>query len=315
MLILDGRAHLVGDPHLGRKFETGVPLHRRGEREAMQFAKFEAELNTPNVDLVVEVGDLFDHPHVGYHVVLKTYELLRDARNEVVVMSGNHDEPRNTSMVSAIDLLEELCAPLPHVQVVRRKPVQVGDLALFPWDWTTTAEQQVYDLVQTGEVHACIGHWDLISFGGDESHIAPTKAILGTIGSNVELYSGHYHIEGTFKVDGVNVHCTGSMEPYSHGEDPNGERYVTMTLAELEASQADLTDMCVRILLVEGEELPTDLNCLALTAKRQRADELELEEIDTDNFSWKEILESSLDGLPQHVRDFIDDKMKEHEDG
>lgn len=313
MLILNGRVHLVGDPHLARKFEMGVPLHRRGDRERMQLEKFILELNTPDVDQVVIVGDVFDHPHVGYHAVLSTFEALRDTTNNVIVMTGNHDEPRNTGVVSAIDLLDELCQQLPHVTMVRKDPKQIGDLVLFPWDWATTAEDQVAAFEPWPPVEAAIGHWDLISFGGDESHMAPVRSLHTKFGQ-IPLYSGHYHIEGDFVVDGVTVHCTGSMEPYSHGEDPNGERYLTMTLAELEACSEDLTDKCVRILLAEGEELPTDLDCLALTAKRLRAEDVQLEEIDTSQFSWKEILEQSLEDVPQHVREFIDDKMKEYEE-
>lgn len=305
---------LIGDPHLGRKFETGVPLHRRGERETLQLERFEQELNTPDANLVVIVGDLFDHPHVGYGVVLKTFELLQTTSSRVVVMTGNHDEPRKRDVVSAIDLLDTLCFNLPHVEMVRHNPAQIEGLALFPWSWTETAEEQVAAFQQQGEIFACIGHWDLIDYGGDTSHMAPTKAIRDLISSDCPILTGHYHIEGDFEVDGVTVTCTGSMEPYSHGEDPNGERYLTFTLAELEANTRDLTNMCVRVLLDEGEELPTDLDCLALTAKRLRAADIELEDINADNFSWKEILEQSLEGVPSHVQEFITDKLKEFED-
>lgn len=306
---------LLGDPHLGRRFETGVPLHRRGEREAKQFDQFEAELNIPDVDWVVCVGDLFDHPHVGYHVVLKTYELLRDAKNHVILLGGNHDEPRKTDVKSAIDLLEALCEHLEHVTIVRHNPVQIDEMALFPWNWIMTAEEQVHAFQQSDEVRVAIGHWDLIDFGGDTNHMAPTRAIRESIGTDVTIYTGHYHLEGTFEVDGVSVHCTGSMQPYSHGEDPNGDVYVTLTLAELEATdEKTLHDKCVRVLLAEGEELPSDLDCLALTAKRLQSEAVELEQIDTTSFSWKDILSKSLEDVAPHVRTFIEDKLKEHEE-
>jgi DNA repair exonuclease SbcCD nuclease subunit len=305
---------LIGDPHLGRRFETGVPLHRRGERERLQLERFEQELNMPGTDLVVIVGDVFDHPHVSYGVVLKTFELLQTASNRIVVMTGNHDEPRKRDVVSAIDLLDTLCFNLEHVELVRHNPAQIEGLALFPWSWTETAEEQVAAFQQQGEIFACVGHWDLVDYGGDTSHMAPTKAIRDMVSSNCPIISGHYHVEGDFEVDGVTVTCTGSMEPYSHGEDPEGERYLTFTLAELEANTRDLTDMCVRVLLDEGEELPIDLNCLALTGKRQRAADIELEEIDTNDFSWKDILESSLKDVTPHVREFITDKLKEFEE-
>src|SRR3546814_19137811 len=66
--------------------------------------------------------------------------------------------------------------------------------------------------------------------------------------SGLTIYSGHYHLPGEYEVDGHTVVCTGSMEPYSHAEDPSGDLYVTLTLAELEARD-DLHDKCVRVLL------------------------------------------------------------------
>src|SRR3546814_20896947 len=86
------------------------------------------------------------------------------------------------------------------------------------------------------------------SFGGDDSHICPTAALKAKFGDGLTIYSGHYHLPGEYEVDGHTVVCTGSMEPYSHAEDPSGDLYVTLTLAELEARD-DLHDKCVRVLL------------------------------------------------------------------
>src|SRR3546814_15861232 len=88
---------LIGDPHLGRKFENGVPLHRRGERERNQLANFQDQL-AQDVDNVVMVGDLFDHPHVGFKVVLDAYIAIDEATqatgNEILLLAGNRSEER-----------------------------------------------------------------------------------------------------------------------------------------------------------------------------------------------------------------------------
>lgn len=305
---------LIGDPHLGRKFETGVPLHRRGEREVLQMALFQRELNTLDVDKVVVMGDLFDHPHVGYGVVLRTFQALQQTFNEVIVMTGNHDEPRKRDVVCAIDILEEMCSSLSHVAFVRHTPQQIDGIAVFPWNWTQTATEQVLDFVPDGDLTMIVGHWDLIDYGGDTSHIAPTLALRERVSATAPIFTGHYHVPGGYEVDGVEITCTGSMEPYTHGEDPEGVRYITLTLEELETCGQDLTDMCVRVLLKEGEELPLDLDCLALTGKRVKETSTQLEEIDVENFSWKDILTDALADVPPHVKDFIDDKLKEYED-
>lgn len=58
----DGRiVNAIGDPHLGRKFEVGVPLARRGQREAAQMRDFREKL-MEEADVCIVVGDLFDYP-------------------------------------------------------------------------------------------------------------------------------------------------------------------------------------------------------------------------------------------------------------
>ena len=50
---LDGMTvNTIGDPHLGRSFKTGVPLHRLGDREAMVWKEFERQLGLP-ADLTI----------------------------------------------------------------------------------------------------------------------------------------------------------------------------------------------------------------------------------------------------------------------
>lgn len=298
---------LIGDPHLGRKFETGVPLHRRGERERRQLENFKAQL-AQEAGMVVVVGDLFDHPHVGFKVVLDAYQAIVAAANddrEIFVMAGNHDLPRNLEAVGAFEMLEALLAEVPDVQVVRVPRVYEG-VALFPWQWNRAALEQVDDVSAPAQL--AIGHWDLQSFGGDDSHMAPTVALKAKFGDDLAIYSGHYHLPGEYQVDGHTVICTGSMEPYSHAEDPTGDLYVTLTLAEIEARD-DLHDKVVRVLLAEGEELPVDVDCLALTAKRAAKEAAG--EVSLGDFDWSTILAEKLAPLTPEVRDFIEVRLGE----
>lgn len=303
---------LIGDPHLGRKFETGVPLHRRGERERNQLANFQEQL-VQEVDAVVMVGDLFDHPHVGFKTVLDAYIAIDAAAvatgNDIFLLAGNHDLPRRLEVVGAFEMLEALLDGHPQVTIVKR-PWAWEELAFFPWQWDTCAADQVAAIHDNGRVEVAIGHWDLQSFGGDDSHMAPTAALKAKFGDELAIYSGHYHLPGEYEVDGHTVICTGSMEPYSHAEDPDGSLYVTLTLDELEARD-DLHDKCVRVLLAEGEELPDDLDCLALTAKRARKEDGDVPEIELGDFDWNGILAEKLAPLTPEVREFIEARLGE----
>lgn len=306
-------AWLIGDPHLGKKFETGVPLHRRGEREKLQMERFISELNTPGVDYNIMVGDLFDHPHVGYGVTVAAAEAYRAAAKyncstSYIAMAGNHDLPRNLGVVGAWDAFEHMTASL-HNLVVTTKPwwSRDGQFICFPWDWKRSAVEQLpIEGMTMFKGYVAIGHWDLRSYGGDDSHIAPVDELAAC--GITDVYGGHYHTEGDYDVAGGVVHCTGSMEPYSHAEDPEGDLYVTLTLDEVNDGR-DLTDKCVRVILAEGEEVPYDLDCLALTYKREKDHVEELQTIGTQTFDWRSIMDEALAPLDPEVRAFIEDRI------
>jgi Calcineurin-like phosphoesterase len=301
-------AWLIGDPHLGRKFETGVPLHRRGEREKKQMERFVTELNTQGVDYNIMVGDLFDHPHVGYGVTVAAAEAYRAAAKanwdiEYIAMAGNHDLPRNLGVVGAWDAFAKMLQGS-SVNVATTPRIK-DEMAIFPWDWSCSALDQL-ELLQHEPASVAIGHWDLRSYGGDDSHIAPVDQLYDM--GILQVFSGHYHTAGDYPVGNGVVHCTGSMEPYSHAEDPDGEIYVTLTLTEANDGR-DLTDKCVRLLLADDEEVPYDLDCMALTYKRQTEHSEQLQTLGTHDFDWRGIMEEALAPLVPEVRSFIQDRI------
>lgn len=307
------KAWLIGDPHFGKDFRNGTPLHRRGERERMQREQFIAELDTPDVDTVVMVGDLFDRPFIPLPIlgqVINDVVAAALARPKVqfVMMAGNHDLSRQLDVDGAWDIFRLAVSWLENVRVVEQ-PTIYKDLALFPWCWgETAAEQATAFLSPLPDLAAVIGHWDMKDFGGDTSHLAPVRLLQERINPNITFYSGHFHEERTYTVEGVNIHCTGSMQPYAHGE---GEMYLTLTLDEALARD-DLHDKCVRVLLEPGEVLP-DIDCLQLSLKRNQseADEVELREVGIDAFNLSNVLEEEFNAneVPDDVRTFIKERM------
>ena len=305
--------HFIGDPHLGKKFEAGVPLHRRGERERKQLQHFINELEV-EADVIIIVGDLFDHPYVGYSVVDAAARALLSAaeRNDnrrYYVMAGNHDLPRLITSVGAFhDLEQRLEGRYWNLRVVRRPLVEEG-IAFFPWEWDRRADAQVKD-VENEEAYLAVGHWDLSMFEGKDDHLAPVEELQRAFGPNVGIWSGHYHVPGEYTVKGVKIECTGSLEPYSHDQDPSGALYVTLPLNRiLEAPASEFKDKCVRVILKPGEELP-DLDCLALTHKRE-ANEKVIRETTTSlrDFDWNKVLKERIDRLDPLVQAFIKERL------
>lgn len=298
----------IGDPHLGRDFKNGTPLHRRGERERLQHDQMQREL-ARDVDVNVMVGDLFDKPFVPLPVVYTAAQMYIDAAQArpdttFVVMPGNHDLPRQVGIRGAWDLFVMAVRWLPNI-VVAEGPYLHGDIALFPWQWDMSAGAQL-EVLGNADYHTAIGHWDLSDFGsGSTDHLCPADRM-----DVHQIISGHFHVAGDYTVGGKTVHCTGSLQPYSHGEDPDGGLYVTVDLSEALARD-DLRDKCVRVILQPGESLP-DLDCLSLVPKRVDAPTELIEiEVGTGAFNLSQVLvEEFADRcVPEPVQLFIKERI------
>jgi hypothetical protein len=295
----------MGDPHLGRKFKTGVPLHRIGEREQMQWAQFSKELMSCTTKYHINMGDLFDQFVVAPEIVLEAVRIYRQAAHDnpdttYVVIEGNHDRAKDSSKASSFDLFANLVVTIDNIFVVQEAAAMVGDhYAIVPYHPFTPTFDLVDALSNIKGITHIFGHWDIQDWGGD--NVIPTKLLKKM--KIFEAISGHDHLARTEKRDGVNITVTGSMQPYTHAEDTSGELYRTMRLSEIEAcTDGELQMVNVRVLLREGEVLPTGLDCLALIGKRISDDEDEeqvtVDTSDFDTVDLKDLLAGALADSP-----------------
>ena len=275
---------LLGDVHLGKRFRVGVPLHRIGERETMVWTDFHRSLRTVTTPFHVCLGDLFDRFIVPPEIVLEAALAYRSAPRgtEYFVLRGNHDVSRDTTRASSFDLFKEL---VPHVQVIDEILLR-DSLAFVPFCPFTSAEDQIRQLPDG--LDCVFMHHDFTDFGGD--HVIPTR-LLAEKGIK-RVINGHDHIARTEKRHGVEVIMTGSMQPYSHAEDPEERLYLTRTLDQL----GDAKNKNVRLVLAEGEVAPDDLDCLSLAIQRVQSLE-ELEPMNIASLDVNRALAEALDGL------------------
>lgn len=256
----------LGDVHLGRVFKNGVPLHRRGEREDQIRLMFREALIEPGCDILVQVGDLFDKYRVDLNEVIFAADCIEEAsrafpNRQFIFLAGNHDLARDVDKVSSFDLTARLCESLINVKFVSGEPYQFGPLLCLPWSPVKSAAEIVEPI--TGKFAAVVGHWDHVDFAGDFNLIPLDRlAKITTL-----ILSGHDHVARTYKHKKTTVQITGSMVPLSHSEDPEGNLYVTKTVAEVLADPDAFKDKCLRILVPRGEDPPA-VDCLQLTIKR-----------------------------------------------
>lgn len=296
----------IGDVHAGKRFETGVPLHRRGDRERMVLAQFKEELFSGSGP-VVQAGDIFDKPVISTTVLMEVAMALREAAKirPVAILRGNHDASRDSSRVSSFAILTELVRPY-GVVVADEKPVVWYDVCLIPWSPWLTAKEMVEnhtDLI--GSVDTVVGHWDVVM--GDSNQLPAAELLALGVKTAV---TGHDHNGRKLDMDGLRVIVTGSMQPYSHGEDPNGRMYVTLQPSEIEAA-GDLTNKCVRILLEPGEEFNEQIDCLQLTRTRAKVEEQELEAVEFEAFDFNALLDKACEQTGLTIKDQVVRKFEE----
>lgn len=269
----------LGDPHLGRSFINGTPLHRRGEREEMQWADFKASLfEVEDVQVHVCMGDLFDRWTVPFATIYRAARLYRQAAHdnpdvEYVILNGNHDLSRDVGRISAYHLFQEILEGSTNITFATARPTVIySDLKLgfIPWNPVHSASEIVEQNAELlRDCDAVFGHWDVMAIS-DTSNLIPAKQLydLGVIGA----YTGHDHLKRDLLIDGLPVTVTGSMQPYSFAEDPYEELYRTLTIEEYEQILADgeqetLKNLCVRVLLDRGQTVSQVVDCLMFKVK------------------------------------------------
>lgn len=278
---------ILGDCHLGKVFRIGVPRERLGEREQSQWDQLEKSLATDN-GMHVQMGDLFNSIEVPYAVVLRAGQMYKAAARRrpdttFVIIYGNHDGSRDTDVVSAYEVFREIVSDVPNIICLKDKAVEIEGQLFVPWHPFLSP---VAMLPTSDSFRAVYGHWSDRSFGVDSQNVVPL-ARLRELTS--QIYTGHIHKPNEITEKGLTLTLTGSMQPYSHGEEVTPTKYRTFTLAELAAFEGSTHDLCIRLRLSKGES-PPEVDCLQLQVQtidpeRLGADafEVKVEDFDLHN--------------------------------
>lgn len=307
---------VLGDVHLGKKFVTGVPIEKRGRREGSVWADFEASLLETKARYHVQVGDLFDALTVPNAVVLRAAKAYRHAAHcnpntKYFVYAGNHDASRTDYIKSSFDVFAKLVNEVPNIHAMTNV-VAMDGLAFIPWHPFISAADLATKILADGKYDVVFGHWDCTSFGGDDHNLIPLEQLAGK--TNL-VVTGHEHNAREFDHGDIHVVVTGSMQPYSHAEDPDSEIYVTLTLDELtERQDEDFSNRNVRVVLKEGEVIPADIDALSVSCKTVTEENKEIDiDVDFDAFDLGDLLNTSLTeiGVTDQYRTKINEKFGE----
>ena len=241
------RIQIIGDPHFGKTFKTGVPTSKIGIREENQLNTFKELLNTSDIDHFIIMGDLFDKFVVNNEILIKVYNLLKetftDKKSQCHIIAGNHDLSKNKDKTSSFEILAKL-----FESTFEKVPVNFylkSDLFLIhntdivfyfdaynPYYQDVDLNNQFLDKFNMDTLEGyrlySFGHWDDPRF--NQGYL-PFSFLLDY---SELIVSGHYHIPDKFEIGKTTFIYSGSMQPYSHGEDPNNELYITYDYKDLE---------------------------------------------------------------------------------
>jgi DNA repair exonuclease SbcCD nuclease subunit len=146
----------LGDAHLGRSYlpvtRNNVNVREQDFEESFERAVALALDQQP--DLVVWLGDVFDHPRPSYRsfrVAQRALARIRDHGVPAVVIAGNHDTPRMPGAGSPYSVLADTFEPavrFAHRMAYER--VEVGDLVVHAVPQMMTPEALVEALDDVG---------------------------------------------------------------------------------------------------------------------------------------------------------------------
>lgn len=321
----------IGDPHLGRKFTTNVPLEARGVREQQLKDTYIRLLNTTGVDYICMMGDLFDKFDVPNEIILFAWEELENAailhpKTMYIFNRGNHDESRNSELKSSWSVFKELAEKANHKNIlVMGDDVEIVDrIGIVPWHPFYSPEEMVselHDVIATSSnpnrLEYVLTHNDVSTYGSDHDPLN-LMDFKGLAVITDTVLNGHVHVASEFNYDHtdgqkIKIVNTGSMMPLNFAEDTSGDMFVTLTLEEFENSDAStLENKSVRILLKPDEEAPDPIKCLQFKVKRvnEKGTE-EVGEVKPENFELKTLFDQNLSGVEEPLKTEIWESIKD----
>jgi len=318
--------HPIGDPHLGRRFITNVPLSARGVKEQQLRDAYISHLNV-KADFIVMMGDLFDKFDVPNDVILFAFQELEKAshanfKTVYIFNKGNHDESRDVNKKSSYQLFFELVekAELANVTVVNDQAIMFAGIGAVPWHPFKTPTEMVAQLQELADAYPNIPleyvltHNDVSTYGSDaDPHNLMAFDALRKL--DAVVLNGHVHQPSDKMHDGLRVVNVGSMLPLAFNEDVTGDHYITISLEDFEkADKSQFKDKSVRVVLRPDEEAPDPIECLQFKVKRVNEDgKDEVGDVEPEDFELKVLYDASMadvgDELTEDIWSNIKDKL------
>jgi DNA repair protein SbcD/Mre11 len=220
----------IGDAHLGRSYlpitdpATGVNQRERDFEDSFEAAVDLALAQSP--DLLVWLGDVFDHPRPTYRsfrVAQRALLKVREHGIPLVAISGNHDTPRLPGTGSPYSALADA---FPEVHLATRltyERIEVAGITVHAVPQMMTVEHTLEALAEADRRRS-LDQPNLLLTHPRVTQVEPRYADINEIEIDAGLLRadlvllGHYHFHTTV---GEGMWYAGSTDTFSFADDPD----------------------------------------------------------------------------------------------
>ncbi|MGH9055451.1 MAG: metallophosphoesterase family protein [Acidimicrobiales bacterium] len=229
------RVAAIGDAHLGRSYypftTDGVNVRELDFERSFERCVDLALAEQP--DLVVWLGDIFDHPRPTYRsfrVAQGALARIRAHGVPVVVISGNHDTPRLPGTGSPYSALADTFPEMHFAHRLAYERFELPGVVVHAVPQTLTVEAALDALDQAAAARAVdrtnllLTHPRLTQLQPRHSDINEIEVDAGRLRSDLVLL-GHYH---AFATVSESMWYAGSTDTFSFADDPDRVKGVAL---------------------------------------------------------------------------------------
>ncbi|MHB1496990.1 MAG: metallophosphoesterase family protein [Acidimicrobiales bacterium] len=294
----------IGDAHLGRSYLPYVAEPGVNQRERDFEISFESAVDlalAQQPDLVVWLGDIFDHPaphYRSFRVAQRALARIRSAGLPAVVISGNHDTPRLPGRGSPYSVLAdafpEIC--FAHRLSYERFELTAGGdrIVVHAVPQTMSVEATLEALGEASasrsaeQTNLLLTHPRLKQVEPRHADINEIEVDLGVLQSDLVLL-GHYHF---YSEVAEHIWYAGSTDTFSFADDPGKDKGIVVldTVSgscrhiALTGQRQLMTLESVRALGLSPAELSEQVLARAATVPAGAVARLYLEGVDPEAF-------------------------------
>ena len=230
------RVAAIGDAHLGRSYYPFTTEGGVNQREWDFERSFEASVELALAqapDLIVWLGDIFDHPrptYRSYRVAQRALGRIRQFGVPAVVITGNHDTPRLPGTGSPYSALADGFPEMHFAHRLQYERFELPGLVVHAVPQMLTVEATLEALDQADRSRSAdrtnllLTHPRIVQVEPRYADINEIEVDAGRLKSDLVLL-GHYHFHT--RVDN-RIWYAGSTDTFSFADDPDKAKGIVL---------------------------------------------------------------------------------------